>query len=245
MFAAKEPPLEQVDLDVALSVIKEVGKRYPEHSLRGFKAPDNSGTMRNILDLTAGDPGATQTSQLILNDGVSLETVKQLNLSTFKARFLEQLNDPSYEGELAQTSPKAYIEDTLLKYPSSSIFKEYLANAEDCGATRISWILDEKDDYPTAGLLSERLAGVHGPALCCYNDGGRSFCKFRWSGARTGRSDIDIDWIVVFSENDFKGITEIGVGTKKDDPSKIGRFGKGALTMCVESTVELRRVRYC
>lgn len=112
------------------------------------------------------------------------------------------------------------------------------------GATRICWILDETNDYPTAGLLSEKLAGFHGPALCCYNDGGRWFCKFLCSEARTGKSDIDTHLIAEFSESDFQGITEIGVGTKQDDPSKIGKFGKGALTMCVESLMELRKVPY-
>lgn len=179
-LAEKESPLEQPDLDVALSVVKEVGKRYSgeENDLRGFKAPDITGRMRYISDLTAGDPGTTETDLMILHHGVSLETVKQLNLSTFNDRHLEQLNDPMYEGELARRSPKSIIEDTLRKCSISSTFTEYLANAEDCGATRICWILDETNDYPTQELLSERLAAVHGPALFCFNDGGRPFRKF-------------------------------------------------------------------
>lgn len=36
-----------------------------------------------------------------------------------------------------------------------------------------------------------------------------------------------------FTEDDFKGIINIGVGSKRNDPSKIGKFGKGALTMYV------------
>lgn len=180
MFAKKEAPLGQADLDVALSVIKEVGKRYSgeENDLRNLKAPDKHGRMRNILELTAGDPGTTQTSRMILHPGVSLDTVKQLDLPTFEARFLEQLNDPSFEAVSAKNSHKAEIEDTLRKYSSSSTFREYLANAEDCGATRICWIIDETNDYPTTKLLSEKLAGAHGRALFCYNNGGRSFFKF-------------------------------------------------------------------
>jgi sacsin len=35
----------------------------------------------------------------------------------------------------------------------------------------------------------------------------------------------------VFTENDFEAVIRIGVGSKRDEPSKIGRFGRGSLTM--------------
>lgn len=38
---------------------------------------------------------------------------------------------------------------------------------------------------------------------------------------------------VVFSEKDFEAIKKIGIGSKREDPNSIGRFGRGALTMYV------------
>lgn len=34
-----------------------------------------------------------------------------------------------------------------------------------------------------------------------------------------------------FTKKDFKAVIDIGVGSKRDDSSKIGMFGRGALTM--------------
>lgn len=42
---------------------------------------------------------------------------------------------------------------------------------------------------------------------------------------------INIYLLPAFTQKDFNGIIDIGIGSKRDDPSKIGKFGKGALTM--------------
>lgn len=183
-LAGKGGSLEQADLEMSLFIVKEVGKRYAKkEDLANFKAPDNTGHFHVISELTAGDPGNTETNGLkILHQGVSLDTAKQLGLATFKDRFLQLLNDPEFEEDFAQReSPMAVIEDTLARYPIRSTFNEYLANAEDSGsASKICWILDESDDYPKTNLLSQKLADLQGPALFCYNDG----CKWFYSSPR-------------------------------------------------------------
>lgn len=153
-----------------------MGKRFSNRKLLyDFMAPDRNGRMHLMSDLTAGDPGNADVDLLILHPGISLDTVKKLEISTFQDRYLELLNDPYFEGEFAQReSPAAVIEDTLKRYPISSTFNEYLANAEDCGnASKVCWILDTADDYPKTSLLSPQLAEVQGPALFCYNDGSK------------------------------------------------------------------------
>lgn len=173
---AENSPLEHPELDVALSIVKEVGKRYSQmgSDLHDFKAPDTVGIMHVISKLTSGDPGAAESQLTFLHYGISPETARQLGLMTFEDRYLGRLNDPSYEADFAQNSPMAVIEDTLRRSSISSTFTEYLANAEACGsATMICWILDESDNYPKTGLLSPGLAGVHGPALFCHNNGGK------------------------------------------------------------------------
>jgi len=36
---------------------------------------------------------------------------------------------------------------------------------------------------------------------------------------------------LVFTDKDFRSIIDVGIGSKRGDFSKIGKFGKGALTM--------------
>lgn len=150
-----------------------MGNRFPgKKHLHDFQAPDRDGRMHRISELTAGDPGDADVNLQILHPGISLDTVKKLGISTFEDRYLELLNDPYFEGEFSQReSPTAFIQDTLKRYPISSTFNEYLANAEDCGnASKVCWILDATDNYPKTRLLSPQLAEVQGPALFCYND---------------------------------------------------------------------------
>lgn len=177
--------LTETDLEAALFIVKEVGRRFSEEELGDFKAPDNSGCLRLLKYLTAGDPGpeaykdittsdsVDQAERAILHPGVPEVTIKQLRLPTFHARLLEFLNDPDFEDDFSQReSSVTMIKDTLNRYTPSSTFNEYLANAEDCGsAKKISWILDHTESYGGTRLLVDKLQEVQGPALFCYNDG--------------------------------------------------------------------------
>lgn len=165
--------------------MKEVGRRFSEEELGDFKAPDNSGCLRLLKYLTAGDPGpeaykditgsdpVDQAERAILHPEIPEVTIKQLRLPTFHARLLEFLNDPDFEDDFSQReSSVTVIKDTLNRYTPSSTFNEYLANAEDCGSAKtISWILDHTESYSGTRLLVDKLQEVQGPALFCYNDG--------------------------------------------------------------------------
>lgn len=35
----------------------------------------------------------------------------------------------------------------------------------------------------------------------------------------------------VFKESDFEGLKQVGRGSKRDDPTTIGKFGRGSQTM--------------
>lgn len=158
-------------MKVALSIVKELGERFPNEELGDFKAPDDSGILRLLTDLTAGDPGPNEAERAILHPGVSMITIKQLRLPTFHDRLLESLNDPDFDADFAQReSPITVINDTLTRYTPSSTFTEYLANAEDASATKISWVLDGSKSYDGTKLLVDKLLEVQGPALFCCND---------------------------------------------------------------------------
>ena len=94
----------------------------------------------------------------------------------------------------------------LEKYPPNvSIFKELVQNADDAGATMIHFVLDTRCSHPTDRLLNDSDAWKslqERPALCVFNDR-------------------------PFSEEDIKGISQLGRGSKRDDPLSTGRFGIG------------------
>ncbi|KAK5805698.1 histidine kinase-like ATPase, partial [Linnemannia elongata] len=93
------------------------------------------------------------------------------------------------------------IKGILNDYDPSSIFNEFLQNASDAGATECHFYLDTRS-YDTEKVFSEQMAAWQGPALIIYNN-------------------------AEFSEKDFEALCKLGIGNKKDDPSKIGRHGLG------------------
>ena len=83
------------------------------------------------------------------------------------------------------------------------VFKELIQNADDAGATQIKFLLDwRQHPIHTGSLFSENMKHWQGPALYAYNDS-------------------------VFGDSDFHNICELAGAAKKDDPTKIGRFGVG------------------
>lgn len=87
-------------------------------------------------------------------------------------------------------------------------FNEFVANAEDCGsATKVTWVLDsEQSKYPSKKLLCPELEAWQNPGLYVYNDG-------------------------TFTDSDFEALDNVGMGSKSEDSSKIGKYGLGSLSM--------------
>jgi sacsin len=74
-------------------------------------------------------------------------------------------------------------------------------NADDAGATTVSFLLDHTS-YPSDSILGSNMASFQGPALISANN-------------------------AVFSPQDLINISRIGQGSKLSQPSSIGRFGLG------------------
>ena len=81
--------------------------------------------------------------------------------------------------------------------------KELIQNADDAGATEVSFLYDERtNEGAMTCLIDEGMKGCQGPALWVYND-------------------------ATFQDTDFVNITKLNEATKVDDTEKIGRFGLG------------------
>uniref|UniRef100_A0A3Q2V2Q8 HEPN domain-containing protein n=1 Tax=Haplochromis burtoni TaxID=8153 RepID=A0A3Q2V2Q8_HAPBU len=95
-----------------------------------------------------------------------------------------------------------YLKDILRRYPDGGqILKELIQNADDARATEVVFIHDERS-YGTESIWTEELGKYQGPALYAYNN-------------------------AAFTVEDWQGIQMAGRSVKRDDPSKVGRFGIG------------------
>ncbi|KAM8977638.1 sacsin [Pelodytes ibericus] len=94
------------------------------------------------------------------------------------------------------------IKSILNAYPSEKeMLKELLQNADDAKATEICFVFDPRH-HPTDRIFDEKWAPLHGPALCVYNN-------------------------QPFTEDDVRGIQNLGKGTKEGNPCKTGQYGIG------------------
>ena len=94
------------------------------------------------------------------------------------------------------------IKNILNEYKEGAgVFRELIQNADDAGATEITFVLDWRN-HPSEKVLSNGMADCQGPALLVYNNS-------------------------VFSDDDFKNITKLAGATKIENLEKIGRFGLG------------------
>ncbi len=82
-----------------------------------------------------------------------------------------------------------------------TILKELLQNADDAKASKVCIILDKRGHKDTS-VLSENWKELQGPALLVWNDS-------------------------VFSKEDYKGIQNLGLGSKRYDDESIGKYGIG------------------
>lgn len=94
------------------------------------------------------------------------------------------------------------LKELVEKYPMGvGIFKELLQNADDAGAERVVFVLDWRT-HQLSNLKDPKWQELAGPALLAFNDQS-------------------------FSEKDFEGLKDLGIGAKKTSLDKTGRFGQG------------------
>ncbi|XP_055751443.1 sacsin-like isoform X1 [Salvelinus fontinalis] len=94
------------------------------------------------------------------------------------------------------------IKSILNAYPSEKeMLKELLQNADDAKATEIYFVFDPRT-HPTDRIFDDKWLPMQGPSLCVYNN-------------------------QPFTEDDVRGIQNLGRGTKEANPGKTGQYGIG------------------
>ncbi|GES84821.1 sacsin-like [Rhizophagus clarus] len=93
------------------------------------------------------------------------------------------------------------IRNILKDYHPLSLFKEFLQNADDAGATRFHVILDYRS-HPVNSLICGEMREWQGPAILIFNN-------------------------AIFENDDFQSLMNIRVGGKQNDRTMIGKHGLG------------------
>ncbi|KAL8805637.1 MAG: hypothetical protein Q9200_005350 [Gallowayella weberi] len=179
--ASQSGNLSSDQLDVVFSLL-EISTRLPgdNNNLSLLKIPDTEGRLRFRSDVVCGDRNVNGeiASFNFVHRKVSPDLVERLQLENSFARATRlgiEFEDEDEDEYTPREKLTTTISDTLGRYTIDRTFSEFLANANDCGATQISWILDTcvRGSSQSTALLSEELMGLQGFALFVYNNGGK------------------------------------------------------------------------
>ena len=170
--------LSPSDLALAISVL-EIATRLKYDPIK-FLVPDTSSRLRKLADIVHGEPLSFggKSGFNFTHPEVSTDLVRRLGVEDSLERAI-RLNIESETDDEEDYTPREKLEtnitDTLSRYSVSDTFNEFLANADDAGATSISWILDECNDgsYASSSLLTSELERFQGSALLVHNNGGK------------------------------------------------------------------------
>ena len=156
--------------------------------------------LRQGFDLMEFDE---QDGIIFIHPWMPTATAASLGVPTLMSRMLhaEELNVTGFgQSESLTSRLKRLLEDYT---DGLAIPKELIQNADDAGATEISFLYDERTNADHMKyLIDEGMKECHGPALWVHND-------------------------AVFTDFDFESITKLGGATKETQSDKIGKFGLG------------------
>ncbi|WAR11126.1 SACS-like protein [Mya arenaria] len=163
-------------------------------------APDEKNVLAPTYELALEDQAVRWTRKVRLVHGdVPPNIAKALGVQTKKTSLIKGFSKGIFSfGQREKLTTR--LNGILRDYPSdASIFKEFIQNADDAGATEINFIKFFETQNIAHSIGRNQ---VLGPALCIYNNSH-------------------------FSDNDLDGIRNLGIGSKTDDPTKTGQYGLG------------------
>ena len=168
--------------------------------------PDTQFILRSVKEIKYNDAKWCTPDQeyLYCHEFVERSVAIHLGVEPVKSILLKDLDITDDEGEeFGQAEELTLRLNNILRdYPRDITFlKELLQNADDAGAKKLYIILDKRT-HGEEKVISEEWKKLQGPALLFWNDSS-------------------------FSEEDLKGIQKIGLGSKRDNPDKIGQYGIG------------------
>jgi sacsin len=208
-------PLSKENLGRVISALELLENETDSAILQKLKLPDVHGILVAVDAFTPKDSeeGAEEGARIVryAHRGVPQSLAIKLNIPQFEndLAHAQYLNGPDiFEVFTQEESLVTRIANQVKESTLWLSLNEYVANAEDCNsASKVTWILDSaQSKYPSKKLFCPELEDWQTPGLYVYNDG-------------------------IFTEADFEALVNVGMGSKSESSSKIGRYGLGSLTM--------------
>ncbi len=203
ILQASGPTLDQKSLVIAISSLELAIRLPPTEDLIEILVPDSQNVLRNLSDIVHGDRNVTGAVAAFhyTHPMISANVIEHLGVENSLARATRleiEFEDQDEDEYTLEEKLTDIISDTLGRYSMESTFNEYLANADDCGATEISWILDEckGGQYESEALLTPELKAFQGPSLMIHNDESE-FCSLVFE-IKDLRPDLLVSSIVFF-----------------------------------------------
>ena len=220
----KEIPDTDQDTDDEADSTSQIGEVATDEMRRQLYLPDRECVMRHcshLMYMDSRDLKWLQNNDTFLNffedddtkrhylyPKISWEVAARLGIESPLEALLESYSDDSFMDGLdyGQCEDLCDRLNGILRghHADTSIFKEFVQNADDAGASEVAFVLDQRK-FKTEHLFSRernwrKLQEM--PSLLIFNNR-------------------------KFSDEDIKGITKLGRGAKRDTPETIGRFGIG------------------
>ena len=202
--------LDAVSVKVAVNLLSILPSTMSDEERASLLVPDVRGKLRPLSEIYFNDVSERAflipvENHFITHDLVDDTLARKLNLARLGLKFAD-MNIPGVDmGE----KPLTTVRNTLRQYTEQQFITEFVANACDANATKLTLLINEfcssASDNPR--LLSPALRKFSScPSLVVYNN-------------------------AKFSDRDFGGICQTSIGGKEGISSTIGQFGLGALTM--------------
>ena len=170
--------------------------------------PDDKSVLCKSSELAFNDAPWCQVEEdwRFVHNKISRDPAIKLGVKPVRSKFLEQYESSSdtFGGvEFGQREPLTQrIKNILTQYPcDQTVLKELLQNADDAKATKMFVILDKRT-HGKERVPKKEWEDLQGPALLVWND-------------------------IVFTEEDIKGIQDLGLGSKSSNEESIGQYGIG------------------
>ncbi|PAA51019.1 hypothetical protein BOX15_Mlig007813g2 [Macrostomum lignano] len=198
-------PLTLGDLDLSLKILDQIGRQDEALATESLLAPDHSRILRPCTQLCFNNLPWMKSVQLpnetfFCHENISFGLCQKLGIPSQRESMLAQAMQPLPFGQHEDLTTR--LQNIISGYPLGiELFKELIQNADDAGASKISFIIDRRH-HGTEKVLSDRWKELQGPALLVYNDS-------------------------TFSDADIEGIQKLGLGSKRDDAWKAGQYGIG------------------
>lgn len=222
-------PLDSQEITAATFIAQHLAETHFCDDQTNIYLPDVSARLVNATDLVYNDApwllesessdkllgsaaislGVKQAVHKFVHGNISHDIAEKLGVRSFRRILLAESADSmnmslsgaaeAFGQHEALTTRLRHILEMYADGPA--VLFELVQNAEDAGASNVTFLLD-KSHYGTSSLLSPELGDWQGPALYCFNDS-------------------------VFSSQDLYAVSRIGQESKLEKPFAIGRFGLG------------------